>query len=105
MRCISFRSYAPSVLAKPNLRHAQVIQVIGLVYEVLFTDYLPVVIYKDVTHNGIHPTFKVGVGFIFILIVQGFKGLLQQIISLLPGRPLICMQSKAVLLARQVNLF
>ena len=74
------------------LRHAQMIQIIGLVYESLFTNYLPVVIYKDVTHNGIHPTFKVGIRFIFILIIQGFKrGLLQQIIRFFPiGRQFVC---------------
>ena len=80
------------------------VQVVGLVDERLLTYYLAVVIDKDVTHNGVHPTFKIGIGLVFVFIIQGFKrGLLQQIIRFFPiGRQFLCKAKQFFLHSKQI---
>ena len=47
------------------------IQIVGLIYECLVTYDFTVVINKDVTHDCVHPSFKICIGNIFFLVIQG----------------------------------
>ena len=50
-------------------RQVQMIKIIGLIDECLVANYFTVVVDKDIAHDGIHPSFEICVGHIFILIV------------------------------------
>lgn len=65
----------------------EVILIVRLVHKSLFANYFPVIIDKDVAHNGIHPTSEIGVGFKFVFVIQSLERcLLATNHSLLPGR-------------------
>ena len=45
------------------------IEVIGLVYKCLVTNYFAVVVDKDVTHDGVHPALEISVRRIFVFVI------------------------------------
>ena len=47
----------------------EVIKIISLIYEGLVANQLPLVVYKDIAHDGVHPSFEVSVGHVFIFII------------------------------------
>ena len=52
------------------LRQIEVIKIISLIYEGLVANQLPIVVYKDIAHDGVHPSFKVSVGHVFMAQVR-----------------------------------
>ena len=73
-------------------RQVQVVEVVGLVNERLVAHYFAVVVYEDIAHDGVYPSFEVGVGRVFIFVVQGFqRGFLKQVVGFFAvGSELIC---------------
>ena len=45
------------------------IKIIGLIYKSLIAYYFAIIIDEDVAHDGVHPSFKVSVGSIFIFVI------------------------------------
>lgn len=86
------------------LGHAEVILIVRLVHKSLFANYFPVIIDKDVAHNGIHPTSEIGVGFKFVFVIQSLERcLLQQIIRFFPvGCQLVCKAKQFFLHCKQI---
>ena len=74
------------------LGHAEVILIVRLVHKSLFANYFPVIIDKDVAHNGIHQPLKL-VWVQICLRYQALKVSLATNHSLLPGRLSACMQA------------
>ena len=65
-------------------RGAQVVMVLGGVHEGLFAHDTPVVVDKDIAHDGIYPALEVGARFVFVFVVQRLeRSFLQQVVGVL----------------------
>ena len=81
------------------------IEIVGTIDKRLITNYFPVIVYENVSHNCIHPPLEVGIGHILVHIIKSFKRrLLQQIIRLFSVcREFICESLKLRLHLKQLS--
>ena len=56
------------------MRQVQVIEIIRGVRKSLVTHHFAVIVDEDITHDGIYPSFEIGIGSILLFVIQSFQG-------------------------------
>ena len=74
------------------MRQVQVIEIIRGVRKSLVTHHFAVIVDEDITHDGIYPSFEIGIGSILLFVIQSFQGcFLQEVVGFFTvGSKFVC---------------